>query len=509
MPDRTPTRILVVDDDASTRLILRAHLIRARYNVQVADGMPKAIELLSDVGATPFEAVVTDYWMPGGTGLELLRHVQQLDPTLAVIIVTAEKEKSIVAQTLRSGGNDFLEKPISGPALLDSVARAVTATRHERALRATAEAASALGRSQLRLLQRHMATMDPRIQLFFHSHADASGDFITVFPLDTGRFVLLASDASGHDIQAAFQSNYFHGLARGMIERGAGMEDVFCYFNDLLLTDWNSPESVDLSIAALGITIDLDEQTAQQLNCGFPAPMLSGPEGWAAPLAKNTLSAPLGWFDEMPAISTTALVGGYLTLWSDGLADIADLEDVDPLAVARRLLGEDTRRDQLIARAKDDVAVVRVAVGPEAIDPKAAHPIFAQIYRGEQLAEIDALQAFFDRSLHVALPRLPDDRLADITLCAREALLNALQHGCAGRPDGLVTVQAATTAGASVIALRIADEGPGHDFDLNTHERAAADNLLCEHRGLVMMKNLATSISFSGRGTCVTMEFTV
>ena len=65
-------RVLVVDDDASIRLLISHHLKKKGYDAVVAAGVLEAQALFSESADARFDAVVTDYLMPDGTGLDLL-----------------------------------------------------------------------------------------------------------------------------------------------------------------------------------------------------------------------------------------------------------------------------------------------------------------------------------------------------------------------------------------------------------------------------------------------------
>jgi anti-sigma regulatory factor (Ser/Thr protein kinase) len=99
--------------------------------------------------------------------------------------------------------------------------------------------------------------------------------------------------------------------------------------------------------------------------------------------------------------------------------------------------------------------------------------------------------------------------LIDTLLCLREGLLNAFEHGCSGESAGIVRLQVSLDKVSECLRLRITDNGAGHDFDLENYEPAAADDLLTEHRGLIMMKNLSSNLCISERGTRLDMDITL
>ena len=500
----TPT-VLVVDDDNSSRIIVETYLSSAGHTVELAENVEQALTRLREEGSEHFDAVVTDYWMPGGTGVDLMRQAHTLDPTLAFVLITAEGEKDIVAEALRIGGCDYLDKPVTGVRLRESVLRAIGRTRTQRSLRATAQAAHVLGRQQARLIVQHAAAVRDRVELFFHSHTEASGDFAAAFHAGSpDRLLVLASDTSGHDLSSAFHANYFHGLVRGMMSCGASVRDVFHGFNRQLLEEWNPTDTVLHSLAATGVLIDLRQRTLELMNCGFPCPLVADREGWGSYLGSAVPASPLGWFPELPDTTCHPLPDGSLLLWSDGLSELADGLCVDSLALAHRLL-QRTDAAAVLKNSRDDILVLRISLADSG--QPAWVPLLAQEYRGSQFREIDLLVETWDRSLRLAVPGASDERLADIIVCAREAVLNALNHGCGRAADQTARFAAAITPDAGTLRLQVRDDGPGYDFDSAAHEKLAAEHMLTEHRGLVMMRHIPARIEFARRGAEVTMTF--
>lgn len=486
---------------------MKTLLTQSGHAVASAESSREALEVLRREGHEAFDTVLTDYWMPGGTGVDLIRQVVAEDPTLSTILVTAAGEKRILTEVIRSGGSAYLDKPIRAPLLATELGRAIKRTRDQRRQRATAEAARALGRTQERLFRRHTAALGDRVELFFHSHTEASGDFLSVFTVEPRRWILLASDASGHDLSSAFHASYFHGLARGMVAQSAGLDAVFSHCNRLLLNDWPGSGEIAQSTAALGLLVDEPAGKVDIVAAGFPAPQIATADGWCHPLTVDAPSSPLGWFDDAPARRTVDLATGTITLWTDGLTDLAEKLDVDPLCLAHRFLRRHGDEAAVLRDSKDDILIVRLHLGSES--RVGAVPLIHRRFHGGQAGEIDRIQQWFERSLKLLPKLVSEEALADIIVCARESILNALIHGCGRDPAKEVVVQMALEPAARVLRLRVIDPGTGHDFDLATHEQAAADQLLTEHRGLLMIHHLARQVCSVARGADVTMDFAV
>lgn len=118
-------RVLVADDDASCRMVLRATVEKLGHECVVAADGEEAWNLLQ---VTPTDVLITDWMMPGVDGPELCRRVRQRaeDGYTYVILATALGEHEHVLEGMEAGADDYLTKPISP---FDVRARLVAAKR--------------------------------------------------------------------------------------------------------------------------------------------------------------------------------------------------------------------------------------------------------------------------------------------------------------------------------------------------------------------------------------------
>jgi two-component system response regulator HydG len=105
-----PRRILIVDDDPAVVEMLAAILRRAQgpYTVDTAATAAEALALLC--WRRP-DVVLLDIAMPGMNGLELLRQIRQVDPSIPVVMVTADPSDRAFTEALQRGALAFLHKP--------------------------------------------------------------------------------------------------------------------------------------------------------------------------------------------------------------------------------------------------------------------------------------------------------------------------------------------------------------------------------------------------------------
>lgn len=113
-------RILVVDDQAYIRRLVRFVLERAGYEVMAAGNAEDALTLLKE--AHP-DVVTVDLMMPGRSGLDLLAEKQADSEirSIPALVVTAVGLRADVQQALELGAKETLAKPFSHRQLLDAV----------------------------------------------------------------------------------------------------------------------------------------------------------------------------------------------------------------------------------------------------------------------------------------------------------------------------------------------------------------------------------------------------
>jgi len=118
--NRTP-RILVIDDDGVTRLVLGATLREAGYEVEeVGDGA----EGVAAFRARPADLVISDLVMPQHGGLETVRELRQTDPRVRILVVSGVIGSSAehLRTAVRLGADRVLPKPVNLRELLAMVA---------------------------------------------------------------------------------------------------------------------------------------------------------------------------------------------------------------------------------------------------------------------------------------------------------------------------------------------------------------------------------------------------
>ncbi len=104
-----PDRLLLVEDKAELRQMLKLALEKAGFWVEEAGDGNEASRLL---GSRPFHVVLTDLKLPGCSGLDLLKRVQELDSAIPVVVMTAYGSIEEAVRAMKEGAYDFIQKPV-------------------------------------------------------------------------------------------------------------------------------------------------------------------------------------------------------------------------------------------------------------------------------------------------------------------------------------------------------------------------------------------------------------
>ncbi len=102
------TKIFIVDDELVMRKSLSGWLERDGYEVDTAESGEEAIEKLKK---TRFDLLLVDIKMEGISGLDVLKHVMENDPDVAVIMITAYGSIPTAIEAMKNGAHDYLLKP--------------------------------------------------------------------------------------------------------------------------------------------------------------------------------------------------------------------------------------------------------------------------------------------------------------------------------------------------------------------------------------------------------------
>ncbi len=226
----TASRILVVDDEADIRGLLKEILAEEGYEVEVA---ADASQARSSRAAHVPDLVLLDIWMPDTDGITLLREWSVTDGyDCPVVMMSGHGTVETAVEATRLGAFDFVEKPLSLTKLLRTVERALDAGRRKRLSERSRGAALAvpIGKSKL--------TQSLREQV--QQAASSSSPVLFIGELGSGReayarllhslsaraakpfFMVVAASLGADPASALFGSERDGKVALGALDQAAG-----------------------------------------------------------------------------------------------------------------------------------------------------------------------------------------------------------------------------------------------------------------------------------------------
>lgn len=344
-----PRRVLVVDDSRAQRRVLALSLSRAGYAVTEAASGAEALALCRD---TAFDVVISDWMMPGMTGLDLCRAFRALprEGYGYFILLTSKSDKSEVADGLDCGADDFLSKPVN-PGELRARLRAgerILGMQQElveknRLIGATLQQLQTLYDSidrdliEARKLQETLV----RDRLCDFGRAEAAllvrpsghvgGDLAGAFAPSPGRVVVFSMDVSGHGVAAAMMTARLAGLLSGSDParniamdrgpRGSGgalpPAAVVDRLNRLMLEDMQTDQYMTLAYAEL----DLRTGALALVQAGHPHPVILRAGGGVERLGDGGLPVGLLPGAAWHPVADRLHPGDRLFLMSDGVTE--------------------------------------------------------------------------------------------------------------------------------------------------------------------------------------------
>jgi DNA-binding response OmpR family regulator len=168
-------RILVLDDDAAIRSLIKDKLDLAGFEVFTAASGQRAMDVIARHGL-PHLAIV-DIMMPGMDGFEFCQAVQQFSD-LPIIMLSAVHEEETVIRGIRYFAEDYITKPFSPRELL---------VRVERVLRRIGDFAYTL---------EPVLQVDDRVKVdFAHRRVSVDGDMVALTPTETKLLYILMRNA--------------------------------------------------------------------------------------------------------------------------------------------------------------------------------------------------------------------------------------------------------------------------------------------------------------------------
>ena len=344
MAKNSGERILVADDDATSRKLLTRILTRAGFTCTEA---PDGIEALKQLHDDAPSLLLLDYDMPGMNGAEVLKQLRRdgnaVVAQIPAIMLTGHGGEASEVLCLEAGADDFVTKPINDAVLrarIDTQLRLrsmrsqlqkqndeLEAWRHN--LKRDLEAA--------RLTQQSLIPLKPpvlpgwEIAACYRPVIQVGGDIYGWLRMADGRTLFWIVDATGHGASAALLTT----LAKLLFHHGTAENSDPAKIMEKVNNDFRSIFGARSFMTAMCVALDSASGRASVVGAGHPPLLVARAGGRSESIPSS--APPLGLLERSEFVEATADLepGDAFLLYTDGIYGSEHGEN--PLLSAKRL----------------------------------------------------------------------------------------------------------------------------------------------------------------------------
>ncbi len=125
--DSAVANILVVDDAAFMRLMIKDMLVEAGHTI-VGEAV-NGIDAIEKYRKLKPDLVTMDITMPDMEGVDALKEIRRIDPRAVVIMCSAMGQKQMIVEAIKSGAKDFIVKPLQTSRVIEAISKALVGVR--------------------------------------------------------------------------------------------------------------------------------------------------------------------------------------------------------------------------------------------------------------------------------------------------------------------------------------------------------------------------------------------
>jgi sigma-B regulation protein RsbU (phosphoserine phosphatase) len=328
MDTKTNDRILVADDDASSRKLLVKILTRAGFSCTQA---PDGFEALKALHADPPSLLLLDFDMPGKDGAEVLRELRK-DANAAIaqiptIMLTGHGGEASEVLCLEAGADDFVTKPINQAVLRARIETQLRLRSMRSQLQKQNDELEAWRRNlerdleAARLTQQSLIPQKPPvlpgwdIAALYRPVIQVGGDIYGWLRMADGRTLFWIADATGHGASAALLTT----LAKLLFHHGTVEHNEPAEIMKAVNNDFRSIFGARSFMTAMCVALDATNGRISVVGAGHP-PLLVARSGGRTEAIPSS-APPLGLLERSEFVETNVALepGDAFFLYTDGL----------------------------------------------------------------------------------------------------------------------------------------------------------------------------------------------
>lgn len=554
-----PSKILVVDDDLSNRLILKSLLTSVGYQVIVAENGEQAVAIFERESP---DVVLMDIMMPLMDGYEATKRIKELATgrVVPVIFLTAVDDENGLSRCLECGGDDFLKKPYSAIIIKTKVDAMVRLSQLHATVITQREELSA---HQERLLKdqdvaktvfqniAHAGCLNsPNIKYMLSPMSIFNGDLLLAARKPSSGMNVMLCDFTGHGLSAAIGALPVADIFYRMTAKGFGVEEIIYEINNKL----KRVLPTGMFCAACIIEINPAEHKLIVWNAGLPDILVCGSRNGIRHRFPS-MHLPFGVVGNERLDTSMCSVeideGDGVYMYTDGVIEAWNINGEmfgqkrleEYLSAGQggagrfsvicdslgKFIGDRAHSDDItfieIICNEDFVSDVSI---PQAINGQFTPPMTWRMtfdLEADVLRNVDPLPLLTHLLVEIQGLRKSRDRLYTIMA---ELFFNALDHGLLkldsamkSTPHGFmeyydkrnkslaelqegkikIILDHTSVDDGGVLVVRFEDSGSG--FDYHKQLPALSENVAASGRGIPLVRSLCQDLSYSGNGNIV------